>query len=197
MGNPGKRYVDTLHNAGFMTIDALAADVGCSLRRSLRFGVRAGKAVWRGTPVLLVEPQKFMNNSGTPVAAVLRYHRLGCEDLIVVLDDADLPLGRLRIRPKGGSGGHRGLESIIRGVGSEEFARVRIGIGRGEGQGDLVGRVLSPMSRQSKACMREAAVKAAEAVLCSIDSGVGEAMNRYNGVRTEPDDSFTDREATS
>jgi len=180
LGNPGKRYRNTPHNVGFAAVDALAGALGCRMRRGPRFRARVGKTAVDAETVRLLKPETYMNDSGAAVGPFLRYHRGGAGDLVVVLDDADLELGRLRVRPAGGSGGHRGLASVIDHVGSDAFARIRIGIGRQRG-GDLVEHVLSPIGRAEGAVVDQAVARAAEAALCLIRDGVEAAMNRYNG----------------
>ena len=185
LGNPGKRYADTPHNGGFAVVDALAETWNCRLRRSFRFGARCGKARGNGEPVLLVKPETYMNNSGQAVGGLLRYHKAPPSDLVVVLDDADLPLGRLRVRACGSSGGHRGLASVIGHVGGEAFARVRIGIGRRGQEEDLVRHVLSAFSARDRPRADRAVDMAAEAVQCVLEHGVEAAMNRFNGIDIE------------
>ena len=180
LGNPGKQYVHTPHNVGFEAIDNLAARLDCRLRGSFRFQARTGKAVVRDEPVLLVQPQAYMNNSGPALAPLLRTKGAGAPDLIVALDDADLAVGRIRVRAKGSSGGHKGLASIIASVGTEDFVRVRIGIGRDSGGRDLVEHVLTPFSSEERRQMDDVIERAADAVLCVVESGVEAAMNKFN-----------------
>jgi peptidyl-tRNA hydrolase, PTH1 family len=184
LGNPGEQYEHTPHNAGFAVVNTLTDRLSCSLRNSGRFQARIGKVVLEDVgPVLFVEPQTYMNNSGHAVAVVLRYHGVQPSDMVVVVDDADLPMGRLRIREKGGSGGHRGLDSVIESCGTEDFTRMRIGIGRmrASGEGGLVDHVLSPFSAQERAWMTRVVDQAAEAVLMILRAGTQAAMNRFNG----------------
>jgi len=187
LGNPGKRYEKTPHNAGFMTIDVLAGQLVCRTRRSLRFSARIGKTTYGGESVWLVKPQTFMNNSGMAVGAILRYLKIDLSDLIVVLDDADLPLGRLRVRPEGGSGGHRGLKSIIEHIGGGDFVRLRVGIGRDKGGRALVEHVLSTLSAGEQKLMEGATGLAARAVCSVLDDGVEKAMNTFNGMKLDLD----------
>ena len=189
LGNPGRRYEKTPHNAGFMALDVLAGELACRFRKSLRFNARVAKAVYQGEWLWLLKPQTYMNNSGTAVAAFLRYRRAGPDNVVVVLDDADLPLGRLRLRTRGSSGGHKGLESIIGHLGSEEFVRIRIGIGRAGGDKALVDHVLSPFSAAEQRLMAHVARQAAEAVRCVIDDSVENAMNRFNGMTMDIEES--------
>jgi PTH1 family peptidyl-tRNA hydrolase len=181
LGNPGDRYRLTRHNVGFRVIDLLADRWGVS-----RGHVRDGAArleVDRGDPVgrvLLVKPARFMNLSGQPLRAALRNANATLEtDLLVVTDDADLPLGRLRIRRAGSAGGHNGLRDIIETLGTDEFARLRVGIGR---NGEMVDHVLSTFSLAEEELAREAIGTAADAVETWLAEGVEAAMNAFNGV---------------
>ena len=178
LGNPGKEYRDTRHNVGFAVLDELASRWSCSWRRRFRFDAWLAEASCAGEPVLLVKPRTYMNRSGDAVAPILRYRKVSAEDLLVVMDDADLDSGQLRIRKQGGSGGHGGLGSIIERLGTDAFTRVRMGIGRDAG--DLVDRVLRPMTPAEKKALAPAVERAAEAVVCALESGVEAAMNAYN-----------------
>ena len=181
LGNPGRKYEKTPHNIGFEVIDELADVLSCSLKRSLRFNARIGKATWNGEKVLLVKPQTFMNNSGMAVGSIARYQKVDASDVVAVSDDADLDLGSLRLKSGGGSGGHRGIDSLIQHLGKKDFARVRVGVGKGrEGQG-LVGHVLQRFSQKEKRVAEKIVALAAQSVLCLLDAGIDEAMNKYNG----------------
>ncbi|MBT3295802.1 MAG: aminoacyl-tRNA hydrolase [Verrucomicrobia bacterium] len=181
LGNPGKRYERTPHNVGFATMDVLAERVGCRLRRSLRYRARSGKTILTGHPVLLVKPETFMNNSGIAVSAALRYFKARRDQLVLVLDDADLPVGRVRIRAKGGSGGHRGLASVIEHVGGDDFARVRIGVGRRHQEETLVSHVLRTYGTGEWQAIEKVVMCAADAVTRIVESGTEAAMNAFNG----------------
>jgi peptidyl-tRNA hydrolase, PTH1 family len=182
LGNPGRQYDGTPHNVGFMAVDCLADRLKAGWKRSLRFRARTAQGGCAGEPVLLVKPQTYMNRSGVAVGALARYHRLAPADVIVVLDDADLDAGRLRVRPRGGSGGHRGLQSLIEALGDEAFARVRVGIGRPEdGQRDLVEHVLSRGTQAERDRLKAMAGLAADAAECIVTEGAEAAMNRFNG----------------
>ncbi len=189
LGNPGREYAGTRHNIGFAVVDRLAGRLDCSLKSSLRFQARIGKTRRGDNELWLVEPDTFMNRSGDAVGAILRYMKVAVEDLIVVFDDADLELGQLRLRPKGGSGGHRGIQSILETLGSDAFIRVRVGIGRDRGRsGGLVDHVLTPFTVQERDRIEPVVAAAAEAVLCAVDAGVDTAMNRFNNWKiAEPD----------
>jgi len=180
LGNPGKSYEHTPHNAGFKVIDELADRSRCVLRRSFRLKARLGRTSLADNETWLVKPTAFVNNSGPAVAAVLRKLGASAADLVVVLDDADLEPGQLRIRRRGGAGGHNGLKSIIEHVGTNDFTRVRLGIGRDEGDVDLAGHVLKPLCAGARKEMWTAAARAADAVLAIIGQGVEHAMNQFN-----------------
>jgi PTH1 family peptidyl-tRNA hydrolase len=181
LGNPGDRYRLTRHNVGFRVIDLLADRWGVSQGH-----VRDGAArleVDRSDPVgrvMLVKPARFMNLSGAPLRAALRHANPTLEsDLLVVTDDADLPLGRIRMRRAGSAGGHNGLRDIIETLGTDEFARLRVGIGR---NGEMVDHVLSTFSLAEEELARDAIATAADAVETWLTDGVEAAMNAYNGI---------------
>lgn len=188
LGNPGAAYERTPHNAGFQVIDALAERWCCGLRRSARFQAQIGRVAASTGDVRLVKPLTYMNVSGAAVAAVLRYWRGAPEDVIVVLDDADLPLGHLRIRAGGGAGGHKGLQSIIDQLGGAQFARVRLGIGRDAAATPLAEYVLRPMTDTARRALEDVVRTAADAVATIVECGVDAAMNRFNArpVAKEP-----------
>lgn len=187
LGNPGKEYESTPHNAGFAVIDELAGRLDVKLKRSWRFRARTGKGVAGSGNLMLVEPLTFMNRSGEAVAPVLRYSRTEAADLVVVFDDADLPLGTVRVRAQGSSGGHKGLDSIINSLGTKNFVRVRVGIGRGRAKGGLVDYVLSPIRGAGAELFRAGVRDAADAVECVLEKGVEKAMNEFNGMKPEGD----------
>ncbi len=187
LGNPGKKYEGTPHNTGFEVADELSRLLSCDFRRSLRFKARIASGTGDGQDVLLVKPQTFMNRSGVSVASVMRYRKLTPADLVIVVDDADLPLGRIRIRPNGGSGGHRGMASIIESVGSSDFARVRIGVGHDERGRGLVQHVLSRFSADEREIIGPVIKRAAQAVMCIVSSGAETAMNEFNGLPPDQD----------
>jgi peptidyl-tRNA hydrolase, PTH1 family len=177
LGNPGKEYAGTRHNIGFDVVDRLAAKRECSLRNRSKFSAAIGET----GGVTLVKPQTFMNRSGTAVAAVVNWLKLTPQNALVVVDDADLPLGQLRLRLSGGSGGHNGLRSIIEALGSEGFARLRVGIGRREPMGtDITNHVLGKFSAAERTAAREAAEEAVAAVECCLKEGLTAAMNQFN-----------------
>ncbi len=179
LGNPGKRYEHTRHNAGFIATDELA--------RRLRIGItreKAGCLIGTGNidsgSVILAKPQTFMNESGRAVAALLRESYASPGDLLVVHDELDLPLGTVRVKAGGGHGGHNGLRSLIAELGSPDFVRVRIGIGRPGPGVDPADYVLSPFLPEEREAAAGTAVKAAETVMIVISQGVTKAMNMLN-----------------
>ncbi len=194
LGNPGREYLRTPHNMGFEAVDELAQRLGQGWKTKSRFRIEAMEGVMGGLRVFLLKPLTFMNASGDAIGAFLEWRGMGPETLTVLLDDADLPLGRIRIRPAGGSGGHRGLLSVIECLGTEKIERVRIGVGR-RAQADLVDHVLGAFTEAEWAVARRAAVRAADAVACRLEEGLEAAMNRFNGRSDEETDTPPDTPA--
>ena len=181
LGNPGRAYEHTRHNAGWQVLDEVARRRAVGFRRSWRRPVQSAKAALEGAgAVWLVKPLTFMNRSGDVLPGLMRPAGLSVKDLIVVADDINLPLGKLRIRAKGGAGGHNGLKSVIERLGSEEFVRVRVGVGEQEEGKSLTEHVLDRMNAEERQTLAESAVRAADAVECILTEGVERAMNRYN-----------------
>lgn len=178
LGNPGSEYKDTRHNVGFMVIDLLVNELKARTIRTRQWAA-VKKAVWAGEEVLLVKPLTFMNLSGEAVAPLLRVNRLSPADLIVIYDDLDLNLGRVRIRAQGSSGGHRGMKSMIARVGSTEFARIRLGISHPDAD-EVIDHVLSPFTPSEMEILTPALQKAKAAALTWVSSGIEKAMNTYN-----------------
>ena len=178
LGNPGKEYRGTRHNIGSEVVERLAEKAGINLRRKWRLHARVGRGTVRGMILTLATPRTFMNLSGGPVAALLRWERCPPGELLVVSDDIALALGEIRIKQGGSSGGHKGLESIIRALGTEDFPRLRIGVGRPTD--DWVGHVLGRFSREEAEAAEGARARAEEAVQEIITSGLDAAMNRFN-----------------
>ncbi|MCX8090357.1 MAG: aminoacyl-tRNA hydrolase [Verrucomicrobiae bacterium] len=188
LGNPGPEYAGTRHNAGFALLQTLAERWGASWHEARRFRARVARVRRPGRCLLLCQPQTFMNASGEAVGPLVRFYRLPLERLLVVLDDADLPLGEIRLRPRGSSGGHHGLESIQTALGTSDFARLRIGIGRAPGAREITNYVLSRFSPEEAALVKKVLARAAEQVECWLTDGIHKAMSRYNGpVEPEPD----------
>jgi PTH1 family peptidyl-tRNA hydrolase len=179
LGNPGPKYKDTRHNIGFMVLDCLAAALGAEFAQEKHGGLIA-KAQTDNGSVLLVKPLTYMNKSGDCVAMVVRYTSANIADTLVVMDDVNLPLGRLRFRQGGSSGGHNGLKSIIERLGGQDFPRLRIGVGLGDGGRGLVNHVLGSFAAEERPQRDEAVERAAKAVQVFLNDGVEKAMNAFN-----------------
>jgi peptidyl-tRNA hydrolase, PTH1 family len=186
LGNPGRSYVNNRHNAGFKCVDLFAREHGISLtQRGARSKLGTGEVA--DTRIVLAKPQTFMNLSGEAVAALVRRYHLSSQDILVIYDDLDLPLGKIRIREKGSSGGHNGLKSIISHLGTQDFPRIRVGIGLAEGgdsavapEVDAIEHVLSDFTDAEKIVMREVYPRVAAAIECVLTEGIAAAMNKYN-----------------
>lgn len=181
LGNPGREYQHTRHNAGFEVVDVLAERHGGAFRESLRFHAAIAEVRIGSEPVLLVKPLTFMNSSGEAVAQILRKRGLGPEALVVVVDDVDLELGRLRIREKGSPGGHNGLKSVQACLGSDAYVRVRVGVGRPRDGREMVGHVLSRYAPDEREAAEAVILRAADAVEVMLGEGLAKAMNGFNG----------------
>ena len=181
LGNPEKKYDGTRHNAGFAAADRLSKRLGISLSER-KFNAVFGKGSFQGEQVLLLKPLTYMNRSGEAVRAAADYYRIPPEQVIVLYDDINFPCGRLRVRPQGSAGGHNGIKSIIAQLGTENFPRVRIGVGGLSEREDLVSHVLGHFSREDAAVMERAYDAAAEAACCIVTEGCEKAMNRFNGL---------------
>jgi len=179
LGNPGRRYARTRHNLGYRTVDLLAERWNAAVTRE-RFSGLAGLGSFGGQEVMLLKPTTFMNRSGESVLAARQFYKLPLDDVMVVLDDLDLPVGRVRVKRGGSSGGHKGLADILRRLGTNEIARVRIGIGSAGGR-ETVDHVLSRASEEQSADLDQAVAVAADVVESWIREGVEQAMNRFNG----------------
>ncbi|MBQ1352394.1 MAG: aminoacyl-tRNA hydrolase [Firmicutes bacterium] len=178
LGNPGRKYENTRHNLGFITVDRLAEEHGISVTKS-KHKALIGEGRISGQKVLLVKPQTFMNLSGEAVRAVMDYYKEPVENLLVIYDDADIPAGAVRIRKKGGAGTHNGMRSVVSCLGDDGFARIRIGIGTQDDR-DIVDHVLGGFTREEADVMREAVLTAVSAVECMLSEGIDIAMNEYN-----------------
>lgn len=186
LGNPGRQYANTRHNAGFMVLDCLAERWKVSWAREKKFAARLAKVDRDGERLILCQPETFMNASGEAVAAVAGFYRITTERALVVVDDADLPLGEIRLRARGSSGGHHGLESIEQHWATREFPRLRVGIGRGQtAVRQITGHVLAEFNRKESELMAKVMARACEQVECWAREGISQAMNRYNGVVAE------------
>ena len=180
LGNPGLRYEGTRHNAGFLVADALAKKLNVRIDRA-RFKALTGRCEVGGEGVLLMKPQTYMNLSGEAAAQAAAFYKVPPERVLVVSDETALPIGALRVRTKGSAGGHNGLKSLIACLGTEEFPRIRLGVGAPPHPDyDMADWVLSVFRNQDAEQMRDAAARAADAVVCYISEGADRAMNRYN-----------------
>lgn len=180
LGNPGREYRDTRHNVGFMAIDRLCAAFDVRLSR-LQSKALVGSGYWNGSKVVLAKPQTFMNLSGQAVRGLLNFYKVPLAQLLVMHDEIDLPLGTLRIRPAGGSGGNRGQASIIEQLGTQDYPRLRIGVGRPPGQMQAADYVLQNFHASEQSVLKEVLDQAVEAARTFIQDGLDQAMNRYNG----------------
>jgi len=182
LGNPGAEYEKTRHNAGFMLVELLARRWRTDWNKERKFQAQVAKAERHGRRVLLCEPQTYMNASGEAVGALVQFYQLPLANLVVVVDDADLPLGEIRLRPGGGPGGHHGLESIEAHLGARSYARLRIGIGRKDGKREITGHVLGRMSALESVAMEKILARAADQLECWLTLGLQKAMSQFNGV---------------
>ncbi len=181
LGNPGREYDHTRHNAGFRALDILADKLGCKVDK-LKFQGLYGQVNYRGRKLLLLKPQTFMNLSGRSVLQLSAFFRIPPKNIIVMFDDISLEPGRLRIRPDGSAGGHNGIKSIIQELGSQDFPRVKIGVGaKPHPDFDLADWVLSSFTAQEEKALQPALERAADAALAVIEHGVPESANRFNG----------------
>ncbi len=182
LGNPGRKYAHTRHNAGFMVVERLAGHWRVGLAANKRFQARLGQVENAGLRLLLCQPETFMNSSGEAVQAICGFYRVPAENTLVIVDDADLPLGQIRLRPSGSSGGHHGLESIEQHLGTRDFPRLRIGIGRTEnGQREITDYVLSRFSNPENELLEKVLTRACDQVQSWLSDGLVQAMNRFNG----------------
>ena len=181
LGNPGREYEKTRHNAGFRAVDLLADKLGCKIDKG-KFQGLYGQVTRSGAKLLLLKPQTYMNLSGRSVLQLSAYFHIPPQRIIVLFDDISLEPGRLRIRSDGSAGGHNGIKSIISEVGSQDFPRVKIGVGgKAHPEQDLADHVLSGFSASEEKALQSALERACDAALCIIDRGVPEAANRFNG----------------
>lgn len=184
LGNTGRQYRDNRHNAGFQLLDRLAEELRVGFSR-VQFNALVADTRWHGARIYLAKPQTMMNRSGQATGPLVRYYRVPPDHLLVIYDDLDLPTGALRLRPGGGSGGHRGMDSIIRNLGTQEFPRLRLGIGRPPGRMDPADYVLQDFSEGEFEAMAITFKLAVECVERVLVDGIDDAMNHCN--RSEAD----------
>lgn len=180
LGNPGKEYEGTRHNVGFMALDIIAEKTGAKINK-VKFKGLLGESVINKEKILLLKPLTYMNLSGQSVLDAINYYKIPLKNLIIIYDDMDLPVGRLRIRTEGSGAGHRGMDSIIYQLTSDKFSRIRIGIGRPEGQKDAVDHVLGKFYGEEVEKIKATIEAAAKAALLIVTDGAEQAMNTYNG----------------
>jgi PTH1 family peptidyl-tRNA hydrolase len=188
LGNPGREYRETRHNVGFMVVDEIARRHNLTLAMApsqIPDAMIAKK--FGGDAVLVAKPLTFMNNSGEAVAALARYYDVPIGDLLVVIDEVALPFGRLRARARGSAGGHNGLKSVIAQLGTTEFARLRLGVGRGDARRDLADHVLSKFEADERSALGEFIARAADAAEMFAAEGIEKVMKKYNPGATDPD----------
>ena len=181
LGNPGKGYADTRHNVGFMVLDRLAKRQGAGWEVNKKFEAHLAKARQESNTVFLCKPQGYMNLSGQSVVPLAKFYQIPFGQIMVVVDDLDLPLGAIRMRPGGGTGGHRGLDSIQGLLGKDDFARLRLGIGRPEPDRDVSGFVLGKFAEAETGLLERVLETAADQLACWMLQGTQQAMNNYNG----------------
>jgi PTH1 family peptidyl-tRNA hydrolase len=177
LGNPGSRYEETRHNIGFKATDQIAHTFGILLNKRMARS-RVGRGMIGSSEIVLAQPQTYMNNSGAAAASLLSHYRLNPPDLVVIHDDLDLPVGRLRIKTRGGHGGHKGIQSIRSSIGTDRFIRIKIGIGRPAGEAEEY--VLSRFDREEKKRLGEVLDQVVEAAVLIVNDEVERAMNRFN-----------------
>ena len=188
LGNPGREYRDTRHNVGFMVAEEITKRHGLTLAMAPSQVPDAMMAKKFGAdPLLVAKPLTFMNRSGDAVAALSRYYDIAIADLLVVVDEVALPFGRLRARARGSAGGHNGLKSVIDRLGTTEFSRLRLGVGRGDSRRDLADHVLSQFETDEEAVLEEFISRAADAAEMFAAEGIEKVMNAYNPGATDPD----------
>lgn len=179
LGNPGKQYTQTKHNVGFLVIDELGKRVGIEVSKD-KFQSLCGEGFLQDNKLLLIKPQTYMNRSGDAVLSASNFYKIDPENIIVVHDEMDISLGRIIIRPGGGSAGNNGIKSIISNLGTKDFIRVRMGIGKPSTKEDGANHVLSGFSKSESAMIEDSIQTAADAVLEIINNGLQSAMNKYN-----------------
>ena len=181
LGNPGEKYAKTRHNLGFMTIDLLAEKYDIRISRA-RFRSLTGEGTIEGERVLLLKPMTYMNLSGEAIRPACDYYKIDPQDLLVIYDDVDIPLGSIRLRKSGSAGTHNGMRSVVTHLGNGDFPRIRIGIGSGDPSGnrDLIEHVIGSVGKEEQVILKESVEKAAEAAACWLREGIDIAMNRFN-----------------
>lgn len=179
LGNPEEEYGKTRHNMGFNVINKLSNKYGIEVNKK-KFDGLCGDGMVEGETVILLKPQTYMNLSGKSIAQVVNFYKIPLENIIVIYDDVDIESGLIRIRKKGSSGSHNGMKSVIEELGSEEFSRVRVGIGKPKYEGDMINYVIGPVPEEEQKQLEKGVEKAKEAVIEILKNGIDIAMNKFN-----------------
>lgn len=182
LGNPGEKYERTRHNAGFLVVDRLSREFGIPLSKQ-KFDLVYGRGTMEGADVILAKPMSYMNRSGLPIRKLSDYMGLTSEDLLVIYDDIDLTFERIKLKEKGGHGGHNGIRSLIDSFGTRDFPRLRIGIGRPEGEKDVTNHVLGRFTAEEAEIMDSVVEMAGQVVITVVTKGLTAAMNNFNCLR--------------
>lgn len=181
LGNPGDKYARTRHNAGFMLVEALAGKWRANWNDEKKFCSKIAKVEQGGRRLFLCEPQTFMNASGEAVGPIANFYKVAAGNVLVAVDDADLPFGEIRLRARGSSGGHHGLDSIEQHLGTRDFPRLRIGIGRRDGAREITNYVLGQFNSAENELLAKILTRASDQVECWLNDGIEKAMSRFNG----------------
>lgn len=181
LGNPGREYESSRHNTGYLVLDRLADSLGVNVNK-VRFKGLVGSCNYHGKKLILLKPETFMNASGIAVEACAHFYKIPPERVLVIFDDISLPVGKIRVRPSGSAGGHNGLKSIISSLSSDEFPRVKVGVGaKPHPDYDLADWVLSAVGKDDQPAYKQAMDNAVQAALCIVDSGCADAASKFNG----------------
>ena len=186
LGNPTPEYAATKHNVGFMLADLIKDELSADNWHE-KFNALVAEAFFNGEKILIVKPQTFMNLSGEAIAPIVNFYKIDVQNLVVAHDDMDLPLGTIRLRPKGSGGGHHGIESIIQHIGTQNFPRIRIGVGRPPQNWTVNHHVLSPFTQDDAKIISETLKNLVPATLCIFKEGINNAMNKFNPKRKKAD----------
>jgi len=185
LGNPGDKYSGTRHNVGFFVVDALSSEYSIPLDRR-KFDALYGRGSVKGEEVILIKPQSYMNRSGVPICRFMDYFEISHRNMLVIHDDIDLVYGRIKIKAKGGHGGHNGVRSIIDTLGDDNFTRLRVGIGRSENESNVTGHVLGRFRSDEKKQLEQIVARSREAAVTILCEGTKEGMNRFNERTIQP-----------
>ena len=194
LGNPGKEYENTRHNMGYKAIDVLSYDENIEIRKK-KFHSLIGQGKIAGKKVVLVKPETYMNRSGIAARETAMWYDVPSQNVVVIYDDIDLPIGAIRIRKSGGAGTHNGMKSVLSELGTRDFIRIRIGVGAAEANEDLIDRVIGKVPKEEQALLEKAAREAAVAAKDIIEIGVDNAMNRHNHTEKKAKEKKAEKEA--